>query len=68
MSASSPLGAPSTRPLPAEWRRRQELVGMIPPMDYSNDVRLEHDHVVRENWSHEQVRGAGCVCLRVCLV
>jgi hypothetical protein len=32
---------------------------MIPPMDYTTDVRLKHDHVVRENWSHEEVGPGG---------
>jgi hypothetical protein len=27
-------------------------------MDYTRDVRLEHDHIVREEWTHEQVGGA----------
>lgn len=41
--------------LDQEWRRLQDLVGVLPPRDYTRDVRLEHDHVVRENWSHEQI-------------
>ncbi|GBF98517.1 hypothetical protein Rsub_11508 [Raphidocelis subcapitata] len=41
--------------LDAEWRRRQELVGCIPAPDYTRDVRLQYDHIVRENWTHEQI-------------
>ncbi|KAI8476100.1 MAG: hypothetical protein J3K34DRAFT_516778 [Monoraphidium minutum] len=41
--------------LDAEWHRRMALVGTIPSMDYTKDLRLEHDHIVRENWSHEQI-------------
>lgn len=49
--------------LDAEWRRLQGLVGALPPRDYTRDARLVHDHDVRENWSHEQVRALCCVCL-----
>lgn len=34
-------------------------MGCVPARDYSNDVRLRHDHIVRENWTHEQVGEGG---------
>lgn len=52
---------PPPLPAPPEWRRQQDLVGVLPPIDYGTDLRLKYDHVVRETWTHEQVRCLGHV-------
>lgn len=41
--------------LDAEWRRRQALVGRVPVLSNSTDVRMLAREPEKENWTHEEV-------------